>query len=81
MSFIEGLLKCDGFDDAIVGVLGYDEESRLVYSADKVIDILMQDDMTYEEALDYFNFNLEGAYMGKRTPLFIWEYDPDTVYF
>ena len=27
--------------------------------------------MTYEEAWEYFGFNVQGAYMGKHTPSFI----------
>jgi len=80
MSFLDGLLKCDGFDDAIVGVQGYGEESRLVYRIDKVLEILMKDEMTYDDALEYFKFNIEGAYMGKRTPLYVWEYDSEIDY-
>jgi len=74
---MDGLLKCDGFDDAIVGVQGYGEESRLVYSADKIIEILMQEGMGEEEAQEHFSFNIEGAYMGKRTPLYVWRFDEE----
>ena len=63
-------LKADGFDEAIVGV---DEKSmRLVYSVSKCIDILMRDGrMEYEDALDYFNFNVSGAYVGEQTPIWL----------
>jgi len=63
-------LSADGFDDAIIGISG----EKIVYSISKCIDILMtRDDMTYEEAEEYFVFNVEGAYMGEQTP--IWVYD------
>jgi hypothetical protein len=62
----EELLKADGFDDAIIGI---DEESmRLIYSVSKCIDILCKD-MDEEEAVEYFNFNVKGAYMGEKTPI------------
>ncbi len=60
-------MKADGFDDAIIGV---DSRSmKLIYSQKKIIDILVQD-MTLDDALEYFNFNIEGAYMGEKTPIF-----------
>jgi hypothetical protein len=66
----ETFLKADGFDDAIIGV---DESSyRLIYSVKKCIGILMKD-MEYEDALEYFSYNVSGSYMGEKTP--IWCYD------
>ena len=76
----ETFLKADGFDDAIIGV---DSDSiRLIYSIKKCIIILQsRDGLPYSEALDYFNFNVKGGYMGEKTP--IWcedDFDvPDTV--
>lgn len=64
----EGFLKADGLDDAIIGVWS---EGRLVYSVDKVIDILMAQDMTEQEAIEFYEFNIECAYVGERTPIFI----------
>lgn len=62
----EEILKADGFDDAI---LGYDELSgRLVYSVKKCLDIL-EEDMSYEDALEHFSFNVSGAYVGEKTPI------------
>jgi len=62
----ETFLKADGFDEAIIGV----EESsmRLVYSVRKCIDILCND-MSLEDACEYFNFNVCGAYVGEKTPI------------
>ena len=63
-------LTADGFDDAIIG---FDEQSwRVIYSVRKCIDILMKD-MDEQEAIEYFAYNVSGAYMGEKTP--IWCYD------
>lgn len=63
----EEFLRADGFDDAIIGV---DEGTmRLIYSTKKCIDILIQDDMTEEDALEYFSYNVSGAYVGEKTPI------------
>ncbi len=68
------LLSADGFDDAILGVavLKQNNVQVLVYSRTKCIEILMtRDGMTEEEALEYFDFNVEGAYMGEKTPVWV----------
>jgi hypothetical protein len=68
----ETFLKADGFDDAIIG---FDENSlRLIYSMSKCLDILMED-MSDEDALEYFYYNVSGAYVGEQTP--IWCNDLD----
>ena len=64
----EEFLKADGFDDAIIGL---DESSmRLIYSTTKCIEILMlQSEMLLDEALEHFDFNVRGAYVGDKTPI------------
>lgn len=67
----EEFLIADGFNEAIIGL---DEKSmRLIYSVTKCLEILMQDNMTEEEAIEYFEFNISGSYVGEKTP--IWCYD------
>ena len=62
----EGLLKTEGFDDAIIGI---DEKTmRLIYSVSKCIEILSKD-MSRDDAVDYFYFNMESAYVGEKTPI------------
>ena len=73
MSSSDDLLKWDGFDDAILGVgsrCGMDD--ILVYSKKKMTDILVsRDEMDVEEAIEYLDFNVLGAYIGKRTPIIV----------
>lgn len=64
------ILKANGFDEAIVGI---DEKSmRLIYSVKKCIDVLMFD-MSEEDAIEYFTYNISDSYVGEKTP--IWCYD------
>ena len=43
-----------------------------IYDSEKCIEILMiQLDTTYENALEFFNFNISGVYLGEYTPNFI----------
>tara|TARA_R110002020_G_scaffold111976_4_gene258148 strand:+ start:1266 stop:1520 length:255 start_codon:yes stop_codon:yes gene_type:complete len=67
----EKLLKAYGFDDAILGVSEQmNEPIKLIYSKSKCLNILIKrDKMSYEEAAEYFSFNVEGAYVGEQTPI------------
>lgn len=63
----ESFLKADGFDEAIIGL---DEPSlRLIYSVKKIIDILIGEGMTEEDALEHFYYNVSGGYVGELTPI------------
>jgi hypothetical protein len=66
-------LLCDGFDEAIIGMAERINLGPVVaYDVEKMLDILMKrDDMTYEEALEFFEFNIRGAWMGDFTPIYI----------
>jgi hypothetical protein len=62
----ESFLKADGFDEAIIGV---DESTmRLIYSVKKCIEILMKD-MSEEDAMEHFSFNVSSGYVGEKTPI------------
>lgn len=62
----EEILKADGLDEAVIGI---DVNSmRLVYSAEKAILIFARD-MKYTQAIEYFEYNTECAYMGEKTPI------------
>jgi hypothetical protein len=60
----------DGFNDSI---LGYDTKGRVVYSVDSILETLTErDGMSAEEAQEYFYFNIDGAYVGEYTPIYIY---------
>lgn len=69
---LEGIPRAEGFDKAVIGI---DQiSSRLIYSVTKCLQILGEDEqMTETEAIEYFEFNMSGAYLGEHTP--IWCYD------
>ena len=70
------MLKADGFDKAFLGVasrVGMDEV--LAYDYDKGLKILQErDGMCPDEALEYFHYNIIGAWVGDKTPLFVKQY-------
>lgn len=63
-----------GFDDAFVGttISAFGRNQVALYDYDKCIMILMHDNhMTEEDAIEYFNFNVIGSWVGNGTPIFI----------
>ena len=62
----EELLIADGFDDAVIGI-DYSSK-RLIYSITACVQILSRD-MSEEDAVEYFFYNVAGAYVGERTPI------------
>lgn len=65
----EQFLKADGFDSAVIGV-ETGEPMRLIYSVAKVLEILVTEhEMTVDDALEHFDFNIKGSYLGERTPI------------
>lgn len=68
------ILLADGFDEALIGHAA-GMEPRAVYDYDCCIECLVEDGMTYEEAVEYFEFNTVGAYVGEQTPVFVRQVD------
>jgi len=56
----------EDFDDAIIGIVG----NKIVYSKLGIIDIL-SDDMKIEDAIKYYEENIENGYYGEKTPIFV----------
>ncbi len=42
---------------------------KLIYSVKSCIDILIREGLSDEDAIDHFYFNIEGAYVGEKTPI------------
>ena len=65
-------LYADGFDDAIIGIGRQFNKTIVVYDESKCLDILInRDGMTEEEAIEFFEFNVVGAYVGEHTPIYV----------
>jgi hypothetical protein len=74
------MLKIDGFDEAVIGpALLWGAEGRrvevLVYDAEKIRSSLMRAGMSHEDAREYIEYNIEGAYVGEYTPVLVWPED------
>ena len=65
------LLIMDGFDDCIEGVVERFGQTPIVcYNKQKVLSVL-EEEMTPDEAHEWFEFNQIGAWVGDATPCFI----------
>jgi|TARA_R100000544_G_C2214471_1_gene53767 hypothetical protein len=73
---MEGVLLADGLEDAFIGVSCGFGPNKAIYDWDKCVEVFMnRDGMTYEEAVEWIDYNVTGAYVGEQTPEFIFLYD------
>ena len=64
------MIVYDSFDEALLGTARQFDKTFVVYDYEKVIEILMQD-MSREDAEEYFEFNVVGGYVWESTPAFL----------
>ena len=66
------VLIADGFDKAIMGIVErFGMNPVVLYNKNKCINIMIKrDGMTEEEAIEFYYYNIVGAYMGDYTPCF-----------
>jgi len=78
---LEEVVVMDGYDDCVIGVLErFGTEPIVLYDKDRVIDKLVDDGCTYEEALEFYEFNQLGSWVGDRTPGFLVKLPIDSQY-
>ena len=71
-----GILQADGLEDALIGICHqFGRPAVAAYDYDKVIEILKSQSMTHEEAVEFFEFNIVGAWVGEYTPVFFALYE------
>jgi hypothetical protein len=74
--YADKILLADGFDDAFIGIAENSNGNPVAtYSIDKCLEILAEQfkDQNDPEtdAIDYFEFNVRGSYVGEFTPLYV----------
>ena len=61
----------DGHDNALIG---WSTDGKAIYRVSDIVETLMErDEMSHEEAMEYFDFNILGAYVGEYTPIYMYE--------
>jgi len=58
------------FDKAIIGVVERINLYVLCYDMAQIL-LILQEEMSDEEALEYFDFNILGSWMGDHTPVYL----------
>jgi hypothetical protein len=62
----------EGHDNALIGLASRcGGEPVALYDPDIIIDNLHAQGMVQEDAKEFFEFNIEGSYMGEHTPMFL----------
>jgi len=75
MEIYDGCLMADGFEEALIGFGTRFNTPVTIYNLSKCIDILVErDGMSHDEAQEYMDFNVLGAYVGEETPIFLGDY-------
>lgn len=71
--YAENAVLLVGLEDAIIGVVEeFGNGPRILYSKDKIINILIErDGMDELEAIEFYDFNILGLYAGEQNPLFL----------
>ena len=69
----EDILFADGLDDAIIGF----EPNlwKVVYSRNKVINGLVKDGMSEDDAMEYADYNIFAAMVGDKTPIWVEDFN------
>jgi hypothetical protein len=59
------------YDDAIIGVMERAGGSPVIAYDTQIILSVLERSMSAEEAQEFFEYNILGAYMGDKTPIYI----------
>ena len=74
---MESALFADGFNDCVIGGTS---KGLVVYSTELILESLMKsnddadtldDDELLTEAIEHFEYNIAGSYMGEMTPIYV----------
>jgi hypothetical protein len=70
--YAEGAVILSDLDTAIIGIVEDFNGRRILYSKEKILNILMvRDGMTMDEAEEYYDYNILGLYAGDQNPVFL----------
>ena len=66
----EECLTADGFDAALVGCT-YGANVVAVYDIQRMIEVLVNEGMEHDDAVEFLEYNVVSAYLGDKTPLYV----------
>ena len=66
------MILADGLEGAFIGIsYRFCDMPVATYDRETCIEILMRDDLTREEADEFFEYNVIGSWVGDETPVFV----------
>lgn len=70
-----GAIVLDGFNEAIIGIVEeFGNGPRILYSREKILEILQnRDEMSFQDAIDFYDFNILGMYAGEQNPVILYQ--------
>jgi hypothetical protein len=75
---MQSALLADGFDAALLGFGRRFDKVVAIYSYKKCVEVLVKNSgLSEEEAEEYMEYNVVGAYVGDQTPIFMIEAEID----
>ena len=70
---VDSVISFDGFEEQVVGIASRESwPDLLIYDGGGCVNSLAQQDMSWEDALEYFDFNVGCAWVGDTTPAFLY---------
>jgi len=70
--YAEGAVILSDLDTAIIGIVEDFNGRRILYSKEKILNILMvRDGMTESESEEFYDYNILGLYAGEQNPVFL----------
>lgn len=71
--YAEGAILLTGLESAIIGIVEeFGNGRRVLYSKNKILNILMERDlMTDSEAEEFYDYNILGLYAGEQNAVFL----------
>jgi hypothetical protein len=70
--YAEGAVILSDLDNAIIGIVEDFNGRRILYSKEKILNILIvRDGMSMDEAEEFYDYNILGLYAGEQNPVFI----------
>jgi len=80
-AFGEDVILYEGLEKAFIGMsFRFGQEPIACYDFDKIIEILIEDGMSEEGAVEYFDYNIIGGWVGDYTPCFLKGYEHDSFF-
>lgn len=69
----EGAIALTGLNDACIGVFhdAHNDCYRLVYSVEKVIEVLIEGGMSHDDAVEHYSYNVEVSCVGNTKPILV----------